>query len=262
MNRIADVSVIVANFQSHNNLPLAIASLKQQRMPPEYCFEIFVAGGTHQQTSRVLDSLGHHQRFTCNLVTSPQSGAHESQLVNEAVRQSGAPYLVFTSADCILPPDHLTKHLAASQANVVRCGDIIDLDYRTSHKIDLDSISSGVWLKRVPQRRPLKLHRAYLKSLWYQTVGQSFKHDLIISNCGICRFQWERIGGLDEQSQHWKQTDQGFEQRLRESDQQIKTIPGQALIYRLHRTPAAPSIPFPAITSTTSTMPVAGAGDR
>lgn len=262
MNRIADVSVIVANFESHANLPLALASLKQQRMPPEYRFEIVVVGGAQQQTSRALNTLGHHHRFTYNMVTLPQLGAHKSQLINKAVRQSGAPYLIFTSADCILPPDHLTKHLAASQSDVVRSGDIIDLDHRTSHRIDLDSITSGAWLKRVPQRVPLKLHRAYLKSLWYETVGQSYQRNLVASNFGIWRHQWERVGGLDERSQDWKQTEQDFEQRLRESDQQLKPIRGQALIYRLHRTPDAPTIPLPAITSSTSSVPVAGAGDR
>jgi GT2 family glycosyltransferase len=232
-----DIAVIICTFERPGHLRRCLLSLGVQR-GVEGRFEVFVVDdGSRDHTPEVVEQFRRQAGFPVTFVTHAKDGFQQSRCRNEGILASTAPYLLFTDADCLLPPDHLAGHLAARRPGVARAGDCFRIDRAASERIDDDSVRSGAYHDQLAAavrrwRRPL--HR---KNLYYEIVRNRLRPKLIGWNMAMWRADVALINGFDQRFRAWSCEDDDLAARLRASGVRIRTALGYTHGYHLWHPP-------------------------
>ena len=124
-----ELSVILTTYQRPDHLERSLASLALQRAVAGR-FEVIVADdGSEDRTHTVVRNFMRTADFPLKFITHPHRGFRVSLCRNDGVRASIGQYLLFSDSDCLFPPNHLERHLAARRPGVVRAGNCLRLDH-------------------------------------------------------------------------------------------------------------------------------------
>ncbi len=233
MKRSPELTVIVSTFERPDHLARCLASLERQTLPADQ-FEIVIADdGSRDRTFEIVSEFAGRSAIHCDFATHVHDGYRKSKALNAAIRRGSAAYLVLTDGDCIFPPDHLARHLAARRPGVVRAGNAVYLNERKSTAIDVAAIRSGDWMTRVPRGLPLRLQSLRWKSWWYARRNHPIKPKLVGNNIGVWRDQLEAINGFDERFRGWGCEDDDLGRRLRAHGARVESLLGWTFAYHL-----------------------------
>lgn len=156
-------ALIISTYQQLQHLDRCLTALRHQSVNG---FEVLVADdGSGAETAQVIDA--HRGFFGQRLrhVWQADQGFRKTRILNLAMLETRAEYLIFTDGDCLLAPDFIHAHLYAARPGHYLKGTIIRLGAELSDKIDRPAIASGAafhaaWLLRQGRafdRRYLKL---------------------------------------------------------------------------------------------------------
>lgn len=232
-----DISVIVCTYERPAHLRRCLVSLAAQRGVDGRFEVIVVDDGSRDNTADVVAQFAHKVDFRVQFVTHPHDGFQQARCRNEGILASRSPYLLFTDADCLLPPDHLAQHLAARRPGVARAGDCFRIDEAASESIDDSAVKSGRYLDELaPAVRKWrgKLHR---KNLFYELTRNSVRPKLIGWNMAMWRDDVERVNGFDNRFRAWSCEDDDVAARLRASGVRVRTALGYTNGYHLWHPP-------------------------
>lgn len=228
-----ELAVILTTYQRPKHLERSLASLAIQRGMAGR-FEVVVADdGSTDRTHEIVHKFARTVDFPLRLATHPHGGFRVALCRNDGVRASAAPYLLFSDSDCIFPPDHLEKHLAASRPRVVRAGNCFRLDQESTARVDMAAIASGAyrsWVSRVERQR---LFQKWVKEQYYQLVRHPAKPKLTGCNIGISRRDLEEVNGFDETFIGWGCEDDDLAFRLRKAGMRVCTALGYTHCYHM-----------------------------
>lgn len=234
-----DISVIVSTYQRPRHLRRCLASLAAQRDVAGR-FEVIVADdGSRDETADMVAAFRETAPFPVKFCTHPHEGFQLARSRNSGIRESIAPYLLFTDGDCIFPPDHLRRHLDARRTGVARAGDCVRIDEATSDRIDEAAVRSGEFLAWIDARQRRSLRRTYLKSLGYQALRNSQRPKLTGWNMAVWREHLDAVNGFDEKFRGWGCEDDDLAARLRMIGVRIRTAIGYTHGYHLWHPPHA-----------------------
>lgn len=232
-----EISVIVSTYQRPNHLRRCLASLAVQQGVAGRFEVIVVDDGSQDETPDVVADFRREGVCPVKFCTHPHEGFQLSRCRNTGIRASTAPYLLFTDGDCILPADHLRRHLEARRPGVVRAGDCLRLDEATSARIDVAAVRSGAFAEWIEPKLRKSLRKLYLKSLGYQVARHANRPKLVGWNMAVWRDQLERVNGFDEQFRGWGCEDDDLAARLRRSGARVATVLGYTHAYHLWHPP-------------------------
>jgi GT2 family glycosyltransferase len=228
-----ELSVVVTTYERPEHLERCLASLTLQR-GVEGRFEVIVADdGSRDRTHDLVHAFAQRAAFPVTLISHPHEDYCVARCRNDGVRASRAPYLIFTDGDCILPPDHLAKHLRVRRRGVVWAGNGYRLSREASERIDLAAIDSHDYRKYVSPAERQRLVRLWIKNKYYQLVGHPTKPKLDACDFGIWRTDFEAINGFDESFTGWGCEDDDLGIRLRRAGLRIDTFLRYSRVYHL-----------------------------
>jgi glycosyltransferase involved in cell wall biosynthesis len=232
-----DVSVVVCTYQMPRHLERVLASLEKQTLADR--MEVVVSDdGSTDETPVVVRRFAAAAPFPVRFVTHPHRAFELARCRNEGFRAASAPIVIFLDGDCLAPPDHVQQHLARLRPGVVTNSYCIRLDEAASRQITLETVRGGqfVSLATLSQRR--KLAVMHLKSVFYHLIGHRRKPTLRGGNVGICREDFLRVNGVDENFCSWGGEDDDFGWRLRAAKVRIVSILNRTRTYHLWHPPA------------------------
>ena len=123
----------------------------------QYCrtpVELIIADdGSNDETRKLIDR--YRSKFTWSIkhVWHPDDGFRKCEILNCAIGEAEADYLVFTDQDCIPQPDNLETHYRYAQRGWFVSGGYLKLPLDVSQQITQNDIRSGTifevqWLRQ------------------------------------------------------------------------------------------------------------------
>jgi GT2 family glycosyltransferase len=210
-----ELSVILTTYQRPRHLERSLASLALQRGVAGR-FDVVVADdGSKDGTHDIVRKFAKSVDYPLKLVTHVHRGFRVALCRNDGVRASSAPYVLFSDSDCIFPPNHLERHLAARRPNVVRAGNCFRLDQESTERVDVAAIATGDYRNWVSWDERQRLFQKWIKEQYYQLVRHPAKPKLTGCNIGIWRSDLEKVNGFDETFVGWGCEDDDLAYRLR-----------------------------------------------
>ena len=231
------VSVILSFY---NDLPLLRLVLDALAAQYESQFEVLVADdGSQASVVNDLRQLLAAYPFAATHLWHPDQGFRKTVILNRAVEQSRAPYLVFVDADCV-PQDHfIDDHLRGSRLGLCQTGRRVNVAREAVTALDCSEPNRIVTRNLVKllgwsfSRRSQALEKGLrLPTAWVETL-ERFAHlparGILGCNFSLCRQDLLAVNGFDERfATPWGAEDTDLERRLRISGLQFKTLRHQA----------------------------------
>ena len=206
------ISVILSTYNQPAWLEKSIRGFAAQTHRD---FELVIADdGSGVETRKTIDRLRAETGLNIRHLWHEDRGFRKCTIMNRAIVEAQADYLVFTDGDCIPRRDFLSQHLRQAQPGYFLSGGIVRLPAELSRKISQDDIASGCahnwgWLRSngLPwNRKNFKLtnspwlghfldHCTTTKATWNGGNASTWKEAIL------------RINGFDERMEY------GYEDR-------------------------------------------------
>jgi len=136
-----ELSVVVSTFNQPEWLALCLTGLRAQTWQN---FEVLIADdGSEPATSAVVQFESKRSNFPIRHFWQENAGFRKCRILNTAVQNSIAEYLVFLDGDCIARRDFLIAHLRARRPGRFLSGGYVKLPSSTSARITRDALSQG-----------------------------------------------------------------------------------------------------------------------
>jgi glycosyltransferase involved in cell wall biosynthesis len=228
-----EVAVLVSTYQRPWHLRRVLESLSLQSLGSDQMEIVVTDDGSTDETHHVVRDFAAKCPFPVAFTTHPHDGFHLSRCRNEGAAGSRAPYLIFLDGDCLVRPDHVSRHLEFRKPRTAVAGYCYQLDQASTERVDLEAVRSGVYAEWITPEERRRLRRADWKARWYAWIGHRSKPKLFGGNVGIWRADFERVNGYDEQFRGWGCEDDDLRLRLRADGVRIVSIAGRTQTYHL-----------------------------
>lgn len=198
------LSVIMTTYNSPVWLEKVLWGYSVQSHPE---FEVIVADdGSDDETARLIERMRSETGLTISHVWQEDHGFRKCRILNKAILEANAEYLVFTDGDCIPRSDFLAVHAAEAERGRFLSGGYHKLPMETSEAITKDDILSG----RCFDLKWLKAHglkASYKNSKLTATPGKARIFNRLTptscnfkgSNASAWRDDILKVNGFDEQ---------------------------------------------------------------
>ena len=216
--------VIVSTYQKPRHLRLVLASLALQQMVEGKIELVVTDDGSTDGTLQLVHRFARSVDFPVRMTTHPHREFQVARCRNEGVAASTAPYIIFLDGDCIVRPDFVAQHLRRRKRGVVWNGDCFRLSEEVSARIDETIVRSGEFTNWVSAEERDRLRRANRNARIQDLLRHPSKPNLMGNNIGVCRADYERINGFDEDYVGWGAEDDDLGFRFRQAGIRIKSI--------------------------------------
>lgn len=242
MSTELELSVVLTTYERPAHLERSLASLALQR-EMEGRFEVVVVDdGSKDRTHDVVREFAKTAKFPVKLTTHEHNGFRVSLCRNDGIRASEGAYILISDSDCIFPPNHLERHLAARRPGLIRAGNCYRLDRDSTEKLTVEDIKLGTYQHRVPLVERFRVWRRWISDVRYQLRGKPNKPKLMGFNIAISREDLDAVNGFDEEYVGWGCEDDDFAARVRLAGRKIRTAAGYTMAYHMWH-PVDPSYP-------------------
>ncbi len=219
-----EIALLMSTYQKPSHLRRALESIALQQGVEGRMELVITDDGSTDETPDVVAEFARRVPFRVEFTTHEHTVFRLSRCRNEGAKASTAPYLLFLDGDCILPRDHVQKHLAHRRPNTVMAGDCCRLEEEVSARVTLDVIRSGQFTAWGPASELKRLKKIDRASRFYRLIRHPTKPKLIGNNVGIWRRDYERVNGYDENFEGWGCEDDDLRHRLRKAGIGVASI--------------------------------------
>jgi glycosyltransferase involved in cell wall biosynthesis len=233
-------AVIIPVYNAVRALELVLTGYCRQSLRD---FEVFIADdGSGPEVRTFIDVFARHAPFPVKYTFQPDEGFRKARILNQAVRESSAHYLIFADADCIPHSHFIEAHRAGSGSRIVLCGRRVNLSKRTSDGLTPQDVLAGR-LERVTPARVLDvlLRRGghwdegfvLRNRTLYRWVNRE-EATLLGSHFSLERSLLEEINGFNEDFVGYGGEDTEIECRLRRAGAGLRWVRHRAIQYHLY----------------------------
>jgi glycosyltransferase involved in cell wall biosynthesis len=219
-----EIALLISTYQRPAHLRRALESVALQQGVDGQMEVVVTDDGSTDETANIVSEFAARVPFRVGFTTHEHGGFQLARCRNEGARSSSAPYLLFLDGDCVLPRDHVRKHLDHRRPNTVMAGDCARLDEEPSARVTLEVIQRGEFTAWAPDSELKRLRKADRSARFYRLIRHPTKPKLIGNNVGIWRRDYERVNGYDENYHGWGCEDDDLRHRLRKAGVQIASI--------------------------------------
>ena len=223
------IALLLSTYNWPEALELVLKSIVQLHMLPD---EVLIADdGSTSDTKVVVDRFRESVPITVTHVWQEDHGFKRSAILNKAIAQSTADYIVQTDGDCILHPNFIKDHksslkkgqfLFGSRVNLIKTG--LQPLFETQN-IRFTSFSKGI------KNRTRAIHFPILSNFYGITDQLSKK----VRGCNLSfwRDDFIAVNGYNEDMTGWGREDSEFVIRLLNSGLKGRRLRYKAIIYHI-----------------------------
>lgn len=208
-----EVSVIISTYNSEELLQKVLWGYNNQTLNN---FELVIADdGSKESTKLLIQNFEKTANFPITHVWQEDNGFQKSQILNKAILQCKAPYIIMSDGDCIPKNNFVEVHNSKKKEGYFISGGYFKLSKEISELIDKESIESKYcfnldWLKKNGLKKSFKNNKLNsnavksdilntitpTKATWNGHNASGWKKDIIAVNGFDERMQY---GGQDRE---------------------------------------------------------------
>jgi glycosyltransferase involved in cell wall biosynthesis len=171
------IALIVSTYNQPAHLDKCLLALQKQDHDD---FNILIADdGSAAETREVIDRHRAAFRHGLTHLWQEDQGFRKTRILNQAILETTAEYLVFMDGDCLAHPQFVQQHVANARAGSYLNGAMIRLNEQLTVTTNNELIESGevfdtAWLRRTGgrwNRRFLKLSLPFGLRKWLNRVS-------------------------------------------------------------------------------------------
>jgi len=133
-----DTSIIISTYNSPDWLQKVLWSYDCQTFPN---FEVIVADdGSSLDTKALIDAMRLKLSYPIRHIWHEDDGFQKTKILNKAILETTAAYIIFTDGDCIARQDFVETHMRLRQHKSAISGGYFKLDKITSDAISKNDI--------------------------------------------------------------------------------------------------------------------------
>lgn len=232
-------ALLVSTYNWSEALELVLDSLaKQSRLPDEL---LIADDGSGDKTKRVIQNFIAQSSLPVRHIWQEDQGFRRSSILNKAIAQTDADYIIQTDGDCIMHPHFIADHIAfatqgqylfGSRVNIVQ--DHIDSLF-SNKQISFAVFSIGIKNRTRNVRIPL------LSNFYGHTHTLSRK--LRGCNLSFWRSDFIKVNGYNEDMTGWGREDSELVTRFIHQNICGRRLRYRAIIYHIwHKTSSKSSL--------------------
>ncbi|GHV10398.1 hypothetical protein FACS1894162_4260 [Bacteroidia bacterium] len=135
------VSVIISTYNNPAWLEKTLWGYENQTFKD---FDIVIADdGSDASTAQLIQQFQQKSSLQIKHVWHPDNGFQKCEILNQAIVESNADYLIFTDQDCIPREDFVEKHVRYAEKGYFLSGGYFKLPMNISRQISEANISAG-----------------------------------------------------------------------------------------------------------------------
>lgn len=223
------VALLISTYNWPEALEIVLLSvLRQSRMPDEV---LIADDGSDERTARLIETYRTGHRLPITHVWHEDQGFRKSIILNKAVKQASAPYVIEIDGDIILHPHFIADHLRAAERGYFVQGSRAMIGERKSGEIlrtkkwNIHAFARGMTTRFNAIRFPL------LSGL-FKTDPQS-SHNVKGCNLAFWLEDYVRINGYYNGFEGWGWEDYEFAERLINAGIRKKRLKWAAVGYHI-----------------------------
>ncbi|HEU5364027.1 MAG TPA: glycosyltransferase [Hanamia sp.] len=244
MNALPKATVIISVYNRMDFLRLVLAGFETQT---EKNFEIIISDdGSGPEFRESLRQLIATTSLNIKHNWHPDIGFRKNLALNNSIKMSAAPYLIFIDGDCIPHPCFVEEHLKNAEQKVCLIGRRVMLSKRITSKLTAKAVSKGIMNSGKMQLEMLgdylTLHLfhfkkgLYVRNKWLRKfLNRKKNRGLLGCNFSLYKSDLLSVNGFDERYQAATYgEDVDLEMRLKLIGTGFKTLMNIAVQYHCY----------------------------
>lgn len=236
------VTVIISVYKKLDWLCLVLAALEVQTFKD---FEVVIADdGSGDDFKTGLEEYAKKSPLQIKHVWHEDTGFRKTRILNKAVKEAVAGYLLFIDGDCVPDPHFVEDHWRNRAPNTSLAGRRANLSERLTAQLSPESIRNGflsslafyrqVWLDSFRKRSKHAEKSLRLPTFVYRLLPKKSK-GILGCNFSLHKQDLLEVNGFDmryEAPGHGEDTD--IDLRLKWAGKKVKLLKFQAIQYHLY----------------------------
>lgn len=233
-------SLMVSTHEQPRQLHLVLTGLSRQSLRD---FEIWVCDdGSGPETRAVVEDFRRRGPMQVTHVWQPHDGFRKSRILNQGIRDSTAPLVVFLDGDCVPHQDFIRDHVREWEAGTYLTGRRVELGRDFSAALTPDDVARGrldrpglgLWWSALAGGTRWVHRSVRLSSLPVRRLlGRRAPRGLMGSNWSVARADLITVNGYDEAFEGYGYEDVELEVRLRRAGLRPKPLRWLGLQFHL-----------------------------
>lgn len=229
------IGIIISAYNNPAWLNKALYGYTRQSVMAD---EVIVADdGSTIETREIVDL--YRDRLPIRHVWQEDKGFRKATILNKAVKESTADYLIFTDQDCVPRGDFVATHRALAEEGRYLSGGCFKLSRRVSGLLTEEDIASGrafgtEWLRRQGQPWTYKMMKLVRNALFARVMNVVTPRAPTFNGCNSSCWRKDAIAvnGYDERMRYGGQ-DREFGLRLQNNGIRPRQIAYSAIVLHL-----------------------------
>jgi len=197
-----EASVIIAFYNKLNYLKLVLSSFKRQTIKE---FEILVADdGSSNEVVTEINSIIQKSDLCIRHVWQEDNGWRKNKILNKAIKNATADYLIFIDGDCIAHKNFIKEHLLNREQGIILSGRRLNLSKEISDSLSEELVRDGFLERKIVSWLMKGLTKEFShaeKGLYLpflRPILKMKKKELLGCNFSIFKDDLYKINGFDE----------------------------------------------------------------
>ena len=207
MSKELKVTVIIATY----NMPQWLEKVLWGYECQEYRnFDIIVADdGSGEETKTVIEKFKEQSGLTVTHLWHKDEGYRRQTILNKAIEEASASYILFTDGDCIPRKDFIATHVSLAERGRFLSGGYCKLPMDISQQIGKENIFSEQcfspgWLKQKGLQGKSQLRKLSASPGWGKFLDRITPANASFNNCNTSVWKDDllAVNGYDERMQY------------------------------------------------------------
>lgn len=223
-------ALLISTYNWPDALDLVLKSIMRQSVKPD---ELLIADdGSREETKLLIEEYQKKGIVSIKHFWQEDKGFRKSAILNKAVAQTNADYIIQVDGDCILHAKFVEDHINAREKNTYLYGARVNILPQAINAVfEKHLIDFGYFSKEI-KNKSRALHIPFLSSLYKSHASYSDK----FRGCNVSfwRKDFMEINGYNEDYEGWGREDSDLVIRMGNKGVLAKRLRYAGIVFHIH----------------------------